>query len=339
MGRNRLWDRLTSAFRRADETRPSATIARMETLTLVAVVLESYSGKLEERGPYAVIEMLEEIDRRIDFACQGRGGVVIRRFTGTGVMGFSLPGAALEAAWAVVKPSGANERSLPLLCAVHTGPVVTDGRRWFGSSIDTAAFLCRWHPAATVLHAKSAIKVSGPTMTLARGQAPSDLRLLRAGECQIKGMTDPLEMFLLVGQTADASAFISYRRGGGAEAARLIRTELKRRGFRTFLDVDDMNTPRYFDDRLAQEIATARNFILVLSPGSLDRCDDDNDWLRREIRSALRSGRNIVPVLMDGFVFPTALPNDLLALPRYNCVPYSHQYFSATIDRIANHLV
>ncbi len=130
-------------------------------------------------------------------------------------------------------------------------------------------------------------------------------------------------------------AFISYRREGGAETARLIRKELEARGRRIFLDVDDLGSS-LFDERLLREIAAAPNFVVILSPGALDRCAEEGDWLRREIAQAVKTGRNVIPVLKDGFQFPPAeaLPADIRELPRNNAVPYSHVYFQAAVDKL-----
>jgi WD40 repeat protein len=130
-------------------------------------------------------------------------------------------------------------------------------------------------------------------------------------------------------------AFLSYRRESGSETARLIRAELLSRGHRTFLDVDDLGA-HHFDESLLKRIEEAQHFILVLSPGALDRCMNQGDWLRREISHAISTSRNIVPVLKEGFQFPSRekLPDELHELPRYNCVEYSHIYFGATMERL-----
>ena len=134
-------------------------------------------------------------------------------------------------------------------------------------------------------------------------------------------------------------AFISYRREGGSETARLIRSELLRRGVKSFLDVVDLGAS-HFDDRLLQAIEKAPAFILILSSGSLDQCHRPGDWLRREISHAISRDKNIIPILKEGFVFPEkeTLPADMAELPRYNCVPYSHAYFEAATERVMGFL-
>ena len=129
--------------------------------------------------------------------------------------------------------------------------------------------------------------------------------------------------------------FISYRREGGSDTARLFRSEFMRRGVKAFLDVVDLGAS-HFDDGLLREIEKSPGFILILSPGSLDQCQRPDDWLRREISHAISRNRNIIPILKEGFVFPEkeTMPSDIAELPRYNCIPYSHAYFGAVTDRV-----
>ena len=61
-----------------------------------------------------------------------------------------------------------------------------------------------------------------------------------------------------------------------------------------------------FDNNLLQSIRSARNFVLVLTPGALDRCkgdDEQRDWIHKEVACALNSKCNIIPVF-DNFVMP-----------------------------------
>ena len=133
--------------------------------------------------------------------------------------------------------------------------------------------------------------------------------------------------------------FISYRRDQGAETARLLRIALSERGYRVFLDVDDLASG-HFDDRLLTHIESTPNFILILSPRALDGVSDDGDWLRREIDHALSTGRNIIPLLMPGFDFSNTggLPDSVQALTRHNGVAYSHEYFDATVARLVRYM-
>ena len=149
--------------------------------------------------------------------------------------------------------------------------------------------------------------------------------------------TPPMD--LPVRQDTGKTVFISYRRERGSSLARIVQTELERRGFPCFLDVDDLGA-EHFDERLLREIELAPNTVVVLAPGSLDRCHTPDDWLRREIVHALKTGRNVIPFLADGFQFPAEkdMPEGLQDLYRLNGVVYSHQYFTASFDKLQGFL-
>jgi hypothetical protein len=131
--------------------------------------------------------------------------------------------------------------------------------------------------------------------------------------------------------------FISYRRDGGGAEARLIQSALQSRRVRAFLDVTELGRG-YFDDALLKSIEQTPNFIVILSPHSLDRAESDEDWLRKEVAHALKSERNVVPLIMPGFQFPPKLPRDLKNLPRHQGMDYSHLYFDAMIQKLLSTL-
>ena len=139
--------------------------------------------------------------------------------------------------------------------------------------------------------------------------------------------------------SAPFDVFISYRRESGSPNARLLREALEKRGYRVFLDVEDL-TQGHFDEALLREIERIPNFLVVLSPGCLDRCVHEGDWLRLEIAHAIRTERKIVPVTLPGFVFPevSALPEELRALPRHQAVEHTHRYFEASMDQLSAYL-
>ena len=132
--------------------------------------------------------------------------------------------------------------------------------------------------------------------------------------------------------------FISYRRGDAAETARAIQLALQEKAIASFLDVDDLKS-HYFDENLLKVIKKTPNFLLILTPGCLDKCSDKDDWLRKEILCAIENDRNIIPIFKDNFQFPNVeeLPEceDLLnRLPRHNGIKYDHDYFPAVISKI-----
>ena len=106
--------------------------------------------------------------------------------------------------------------------------------------------------------------------------------------------------------------FISYRRDGGAQYARILQLMLIQRGYKVFLDYDEL-TDGVFSDKIVAAIKEAPVFMLVLSKGSMTRCANDGDWVRKEITLAVEQGKHIVPVNPDnGFDgFPEGMPEKL----------------------------
>jgi hypothetical protein len=135
------------------------------------------------------------------------------------------------------------------------------------------------------------------------------------------------------------TTFISYRRETGSIMARIVQSELRKRGHLSFLDVDDLG-PKQFGERLLREIESVPNFVVVLSPGSMDRCTDHDDWLRREVAHAIFTHRNIVPLMVDEFQYPPKkmIPEELEELLHHNGINYSHEYFAATFDKLSDFL-
>lgn len=135
------------------------------------------------------------------------------------------------------------------------------------------------------------------------------------------------------------SVFISYRREGGAETARLMRYELLARGWQVFLDVEDLKAG-LFDEDLLAEVVKADNFLLILSKNALKNCTDPDDWLHKEISEAIETKRNIVPLLKEHASPPgdEMLPADIETLGKFNCVEYSHIYYEPTVSRLLSFL-
>jgi len=133
--------------------------------------------------------------------------------------------------------------------------------------------------------------------------------------------------------------FISYRRSGGKELARSIKSELERRGYRVFLDFDELKDG-IFDRRIMDAIDSSPIFMIILSPHALDRCKDKDDWVRKEIEYALERKRHFIPVnpdlKFDGF--PTELPDALklcLGQHQFSEVMFG-QLFMASVDKVVS---
>lgn len=93
-----------------------------------------------------------------------------------------------------------------------------------------------------------------------------------------------------------------------------------------------------FNTKLYSVIEECTDFILILSPDALNRCQNEDDWVRREVEYALERGKNIIPVMLRGFEFPGNLPPSLEQLRFKNGIPASTEFFEAFIQKLQTFL-
>ena len=131
--------------------------------------------------------------------------------------------------------------------------------------------------------------------------------------------------------------FFSYRRDGGIEITRSLKMALNKKGYTTFFDNDSIGGG-VFSTKILNNIEKSDNYILILSPNALDRCIDENDWVRREIEHAVKCEKNIIPVFMPGFQRPNYLPDTVKEALKWNGVIYNPMLFDAAVDEIVRYL-
>jgi tetratricopeptide (TPR) repeat protein len=134
------------------------------------------------------------------------------------------------------------------------------------------------------------------------------------------------------------TVFISYRRHVSKYLARAVFLDLRQHGYDVFLDIETINSGDW-EAFILNQIGARTHFLLLLTPGTLDRCVDANDMVRREIEYAMSLGRNIVPVLVDEFKFNTVehyLVGKLSALPQFNALRLPDEYFDEAMSRLRN---
>ncbi|MBP64042.1 MAG: hypothetical protein CMJ62_21165 [Planctomycetaceae bacterium] len=133
--------------------------------------------------------------------------------------------------------------------------------------------------------------------------------------------------------------FISYRREGGATTARLICKALEEKNFRCFFDSESLSFGS-FADNIKENLRNSPNFILVVTPGSLDRCISPDDWVHQEIALALklyksRKIQRIIPIFANGTTgFPDNLPPEISAIAEQNAIELNHKDFEANFSRL-----
>ena len=128
--------------------------------------------------------------------------------------------------------------------------------------------------------------------------------------------------------------FISYRREGGAAMARLLRDRLTGMGYRVFFDKESLRAG-YFNTALYSVIEQCKDVIVVLSPDALDRCDNADDWVRREVEHALHNNKNVIPVMLPGFQFPDTLPASMDGLRYRQGIEVNEEFFDAFMEKLA----
>lgn len=132
--------------------------------------------------------------------------------------------------------------------------------------------------------------------------------------------------------------FISYRRDGGESTAKILRDKLTELGYSVFFDVESLRSGD-FNKKLYSVIEECGDFIVVLSPGCLDRCVNEDDWVRLEIEHALEKNKNIIPVMLRGFAFPSSLPESIEPLRYKNGLESNYQFFDAFIEKLEEFLI
>ena len=122
--------------------------------------------------------------------------------------------------------------------------------------------------------------------------------------------------------------FLSYRRDPSADLARYIHDRLTALGIDVFFDVENINGGR-FATIIEKEIINREHFLVILTPQTLA-----SEWVRREIETALKHRRNIIPLLAQGFTFAQPLPSEIKDLADYSGIPYDFQDPNRAIERI-----
>lgn len=123
--------------------------------------------------------------------------------------------------------------------------------------------------------------------------------------------------------------FISYRRDGGELISECLHLTLDKIGYKVFRDQQSLGRG-YFDEALLEAIRNSKDFIFILTENSMDRCMEDNDWVRREIKTALDNHINSIPLIFRGFEWPD-LPDDIKDFKRLNGVETDKHNLTADI--------
>jgi 4a-hydroxytetrahydrobiopterin dehydratase len=129
--------------------------------------------------------------------------------------------------------------------------------------------------------------------------------------------------------TKPAALFISYRRADTQSFARDLHKHLAA-GFgyeRVFMDRAEIRAGERWAERLDKELARSTVVVALIGPNWLKlqdekdhrrRIDGPNDWVRRELSTALAGGKEVIPIYVGDaelIVDSSKLPADLADLP------------------------
>lgn len=131
--------------------------------------------------------------------------------------------------------------------------------------------------------------------------------------------------------------FVSYRRDGGEALACLMSERLKQREYSVFYDVESLRSGK-FNEKIFQVIDDCTDVIVVLPEKGLDRCKNDDDWVRKEVAYAINAKKNIIPIMMRNFEFPKDLPEDIDELRNFNAISANMEYFEASFSKLLSML-
>lgn len=145
-----------------------------------------------------------------------------------------------------------------------------------------------------------------------------------------------------------AGIFISYRRQESTKDARSLyerlRGEFGREG--VFIDLEGLDYGVDFVESLERQLEGCRVLLALIGPHWLTakdargrrRIDDENDFVRIEVRTALERGIRVVPVLVDGAPMPTTdeLPADLQRLVRLQALELDFKRFDQDVGRLVS---
>src|SRR5262245_20359345 len=138
----------------------------------------------------------------------------------------------------------------------------------------------------------------------------------------------------------EKTVFVSYRRTDESWGLSIFQ-ELTQHGYDVFIDYEGIASGN-FEAVILENIRARAHFLVLLTPTALERCSDQEDWMRREIEAALDSQRNIVPLMLAGFDFGTPaiasqLTGKLATLKEYNGLEIPKaRFFSSEMERLRN---
>lgn len=148
-----------------------------------------------------------------------------------------------------------------------------------------------------------------------------------------------------------SALFISYRRADTRVFARDLHKHLAV-GFgydRVFMDRAEIRAGQRWAERLDEELARSTVVLALIGPSWLNlqdadrrrRIDNPRDWVRRELSTALATGKEVIPIYVGGAEAindPKKLPDDLAGLPGRQRVELNEASWNSDMARLVRRL-
>jgi hypothetical protein len=139
--------------------------------------------------------------------------------------------------------------------------------------------------------------------------------------------------------------FISYRREDSAGYAHAIHSQLVQHFSKdqVFMDVDTVEPGVDFVRAIEKAVGECDVLVALIGerwlggePGVASRLDNEKDYVRLEVSTALARDIRVIPVLVDGMTMPRAetLPDSLKPLSRRNAIEISNTRFNYDVEQL-----
>lgn len=130
--------------------------------------------------------------------------------------------------------------------------------------------------------------------------------------------------------------FISYRRDKGGDLARYFQSELNRKNYKCFIDVEELNAG-HFPSKLYECISNSDLVLLLLSEGSIDRLLNKDDYVRQELIAALENNKTLFIVSKEPDIYNKLgeYQDEIVNyIKQMNILIYTHEGCSTIVQKI-----
>lgn len=133
--------------------------------------------------------------------------------------------------------------------------------------------------------------------------------------------------------------FISYRRSSTWQIGELLYNSLKANGWNPFFDGEEMVHGEDFVEQLKDAISSCHDFILLLKDDDLIKCDNEDDWVRKEIHLAYSMNKHIIPVFVDGDINLNVKDEIAIEVSKRDAIYIDRRIFKNALQMLTDSLI